>query len=107
MSIVYEGFDSRIDRSLGIKVLREHLARDVNARQRFLREARAAGGLSHPNITTVFDVGQHEGLPFLAMERLSGDTLAERRKQDARFDVDTILKIGLQLAAGLDYAHRH
>ena len=107
MSIVYEGFDSRIDRSLGIKVLREHLARDVNARQRFLREARAAGGLSHPNITTVFDVGQHEGLPFLAMERLSGHTLAERLKQDARFDVEAILRIGLQLAAGLDYAHRH
>jgi serine/threonine-protein kinase len=107
MSIVYEGFDSRIDRSLGIKVLREHLARDVNARQRFLREARAAGGLSHPNITTVFDVGQHEGLPFLAMERLSGNTLAERLKQGSEFDVETLLKIALQLAAGLDYAHRH
>ena len=107
MSIVYEGFDSRIDRALGIKVLREHFARDVNARQRFLREARAAGGLSHPNITTVFDVGQHDGLPFLAMERLSGDTLAERLQHDPQFDVESILKIGLQLAAGLDYAHRH
>jgi hypothetical protein len=107
MSIVYEGFDSRIDRSLGIKILREHFARDVSSRQRFLREARAAGGLSHPNITTVFDVGQHDGLPFLAMERLTGDTLAARLDQAAEFDVEEVLGIGLQLARGLDYAHRH
>lgn len=108
MSIVYEGFDSRIDRPLAIKVLREHYARDVGARQRFLREARAAGGLSHPNIVTVFDVGQHEGLPYLAMERLSGRTLSELLEHDHRrgFDIEAILKIGLQLASGLDFAHR-
>lgn len=108
MSIVYEGFDSRIDRALAIKVLREHYARDVNARQRFLREARAAGGLSHPNIVTVFDVGQNDGLPFLAMERLSGQTLEERLEDSARpdFGIDGILDLGLQLAAGLEFAHR-
>ncbi len=108
MSIVYEGFDSRIDRALAIKVLREHVARDVNARQRFMREARAAGGLSHPNIVTVFDVGQNEGLPFLAMERLSGDTLEERLEEHGArpFGVEAILQLGLQLAGGLDYAHR-
>lgn len=108
MSIVYEGFDSRIDRPLAIKVLRERLARDVNARQRFLREARAAGGLSHPNIVTVFDVGQNDGLPFLAMEHLSGRTLGARLAgDDAPGSTETVLKIALQLASALDYAHRH
>lgn len=105
MSIVYEAFDPHINRHLAVKVLREHYARDLKSRQRFLREARSAGGLSHANIVTVFDVGQHEGLPFLVMERLKGQSLEEYLDDGGELDVREILDIGIQLAGALDYAH--
>ena len=109
MSIVYSAFDSRIDRRLAIKVLRERYARDVTSRQRFLREARAAGGLAHPNIVTVFDVGQTDGLPYLVMEHLSGGTLAEwiESGRTDEFDVEALLDVGIQLAGALAYAHKN
>ncbi|WP_376695453.1 serine/threonine-protein kinase [Wenzhouxiangella sp. EGI_FJ10305] len=105
MSIVYEAFDPHINRHLAVKVLRERYARDLKSRQRFLREARSAGGLSHANIVTVFDVGQHEGLPFLVMERLRGQSLEEYLNDGGRLDTREILAIGIQLAGALDYAH--
>jgi serine/threonine-protein kinase len=105
MSIVYEAFDPHINRRLAVKVLREHYARDLKSRQRFLREARSAGGLSHPNIVTVFDVGQHEGLPYLVMERLRGRSLEEYLEGDGRLSLRDILAIGIQLAGALHYAH--
>lgn len=105
MSIVYEAFDPHINRHLAVKVLRESYARDLASRQRFLREARSAGGLSHANIVTVFDVGQHEGLPYLVMERLSGHSLDEYLNEGGTLDSRDILSIGIQLASALDYAH--
>lgn len=105
MSIVYEAFDPHINRHLAVKVLRERYARDLKSRQRFLREARSAGGLSHANIVTVFDVGQHEGLPFLVMERLRGQSLEEYLNDGGRLSTREILAIGIQLAGALDYAH--
>lgn len=109
MSIVYDGFDGRIDRHLAIKVLRQKYARDVNARQRFLREARAAGGLSHPNIVTVFDVGQAEGTPYLVMELLRGGTLEDWMDRDRlpELETDMLLALAIQLARGLGYAHQN
>jgi len=105
MSIVYKAFDPRIDRHLAVKVLREKFARDVTSRQRFLREARAAGGLGHPNIVTVFDVGQIDGVPFMAMELLEGDTLDDRLGRDLLPSVQETLEIGIQLSSALSYAH--
>lgn len=107
MSIVYEGFDGRIDRHLAIKVLRARFARDVSARQRFLREARAAGGLSHPNIVTVFDVGQAESAPYLVMELLEGGTLEGwlARERPDQMEIPQLLDLAAQLARGLAYAH--
>jgi len=107
MSIVYEGFDGRIDRHLAIKVLRARYARDVSARQRFLREARAAGGLSHPNIVTVFDVGQAESAPYLVMELLEGGTLESwlSREHPEELDVPQLLELAVQLSRALAYAH--
>ncbi|AKS40919.1 serine/threonine-protein kinase [Wenzhouxiangella marina] len=105
MSIVYKAFDPRIDRYLAVKVLREQFARDVTSRQRFLREARAAGGLGHPNIVTVFDVGQIDGVPFMAMELLDGDTLADRLERDDLPNVSESIEIAIQLASALSYAH--
>jgi len=105
MSIVYEAFDPHINRHLAVKVLRERYARDLKSRQRFLREARSAGGLSHANIVTVFDVGQHEGLPFLVMERLRGQSLEEYLDDGGQLSVREVIAIGIQLAGALDYAH--
>ncbi len=105
MSIVYEAFDPHINRQLAVKVLRERYARDVKSRQRFLREARSAGGLSHPNIVTVFDVGQFEGLPYLVMERLQGESLEDFLAAGNSFDARQIIEIGIQLASALHYAH--
>ncbi len=105
MSIVYKAFDPRIDRYLAIKVLKEDLARDVSCRQRFLREARAAGGLGHPNIVTVFDVGQADGMPYLAMELLEGETLEERLSDQDPLALDEILDLAIQLVGALSYAH--
>jgi len=106
MSIVYQAFDSRIDRHLAVKVLRDQYLRDVHSRQRFLREARAAGGLGHPNIVTVFDVGQADGQPYMAMELLQGDTLADRLEKPESLGLGEVLEIAIQLASALSYAHR-
>lgn len=105
MSIVYEAFDPHINRHLAVKVLRERYARDLKSRQRFLREARSAGGLSHANIVTVFDVGQHEGLPYLVMERLRGQSLEEYLEDGGQLETREVLNIGIQLAGALQYAH--
>jgi eukaryotic-like serine/threonine-protein kinase len=105
MSIVYEAFDPHINRHLAVKVLRERYARNVKSRQRFLREARSAGGLSHPNIVTVFDVGQFEGAPFLVMERLQGESLEEFLSDGDVLETREIIDIGIQLSSALHYAH--
>lgn len=105
MSIVYEAFDPHINRRLAVKILRERFARDVKSRQRFLREARSAGGLSHPNIVTVFDVGQFEGSPYLVMERLQGESLEEFLSDGNILNTREVIEIGIQLASALQYAH--
>ena len=78
MGQVYRGVDTRLDRIVAIKVLSSHLNSNPQLRERFEREARAISSLSHPNICTLFDVGQHEGVEFLVMEYLDGETLADR-----------------------------
>jgi eukaryotic-like serine/threonine-protein kinase len=105
MSIVYEALDPHISRRLAVKVLRERYARDVRSRQRFLREARSAGGLNHPNIVTVFDVGQSEGLPYLVMERLQGENLENYLEAGKSPTPRQVIEIGIQLAGALNYAH--
>ncbi|MCH8476331.1 MAG: protein kinase [Wenzhouxiangella sp.] len=105
MSIVYKAFDPRIDRYIAVKVLREQFARNVNSRQRFLREARAAGGLGHPNIVTVFDVGQVDGSPYLAMELLEGQTLAQRLDSAEPLEPRAVIALARPTGSGLSYAH--
>lgn len=109
MSIVYEGFDGRIDRNLAIKVLKHRYARDVAARQRFLREARAAGGLAHPNIVTIFDIGQAESAPYLVMELLRGGTLEDWTDAErlTELGIDKLLDLMIQLARALAFAHQN
>src|SRR5689334_9698604 len=82
MASVYKAFDPSINRSLVIKFLHENLCATAEYRQRFLREAKAAGVLSHPNIVTIFDVGEIENRPYIAMELLDGGPLDEAMPKD-------------------------
>ena len=107
MSIVYAGFDPSINRHLAIKCLREEVARDAAYRRRFLTEARAAGTLNHPNIVTIYDVGEADGRPYIAMERLKGETLASRVAREGFPPIAVVIDLVGQIAAALDFAHRH
>ncbi|MGH9282479.1 MAG: protein kinase domain-containing protein, partial [Acidimicrobiales bacterium] len=78
MAEVYDGYDERLHRAVAVKLLRADLAADPDVRTRFEVEARAAAGLSHPNVVAVFDTGEDAGTPFIVMERLPGESLADR-----------------------------
>ena len=105
MATVYKAYDPGIDRTIAIKFLHASLCEDEQYRSRFLREARAAGMLSHPNIATVHDVGEIEGRPYMAMELLEGDPLNDLMSAGAPFAVRQVVEIGIQLGRALDYAH--
>jgi TonB family protein len=105
MGSLYLARDPAIDRLVAIKLLRRGFDTDP-LRERFAREARAAGRLRHTHIVTIFDVGEHEGDPFIAMEFLAGETLAELIRQGARLSLSRRLELIEELCDGLAYAHR-
>ncbi|WP_018936481.1 serine/threonine-protein kinase [Thioalkalivibrio sp. ALJ24] len=107
MATVHQGYDPQIRRTLAIKILHDDYACDPEYRQRFLTEARAAGTLTHPGIVTIFDVGEAEGRPFIAMELVDGLTLEAYAEQFRPLLLRNVLKVAQQLAEALDYAHRH
>lgn len=107
MAIVYKAHDPEINRTLAIKVLRKEKCIDGEYRKRFLRESRAAGNLSHPNIVTIYDVGEFDDQPYIVMELLPGTPLDRIMKSDKVFTRNEIISIGIQLATALDYAHNH
>ena len=105
MAEVYRAYDPDIGRDLAIKLLRGEFRENVQYAARFLREAKAAGALSHPNIVTIYDVGQEGGYPYIAMELLEGEPLDAVLDRYGRLAPDDVLAVGLQLAEALSYAH--
>jgi serine/threonine protein kinase/Tol biopolymer transport system component len=105
MGEVYKARDTRLDRTVAIKVLPSHVAADANLRERFEREARAVAALNHPHICTLHDVGQQDGTDYLVMEYLDGQTLAQRLEKGAP-PLDQALEYAIQIADALDKAHR-
>ena len=104
MGEVYRARDLRLDRTVAIKVLSAQ-ADSPAARERFEREARAVSSLNHPNICALYDVGNQDGLSYLVMEYLAGETLFARLAQGP-LPVDKVLEYGIQIADALDRAHR-
>jgi serine/threonine protein kinase len=104
MGVVYRAEDTRLGRVVALKFLSDELSRDPAAIERFQREARAASALNHPHICTVYDVGQHDGRHFIAMELLEGTPLHHLIERGAR-PTDEILELGIGLADALAAAH--
>ena len=105
MGEVYKARDTRLERIVAIKVLPEHLSQNRERRERFEREARAVSSLNHPRICTLYDVGHDEGIDFIVMEFIEGETLAARLEKGP-LSVEEALEIGAGIADGLDNAHR-
>jgi serine/threonine protein kinase len=104
MGEVYKVRDTRLDRINALKILPPELARDPDRLHRFIREAKAASALNHPNIATIYEIGESDGIHWIAMELVEGQTLAERIR-DRPLETDEILDIGIQAAEALAEAH--
>src|SRR5882757_1846054 len=105
MGEVYRAKDTRLDRTVAIKILPAHLSSDPLRKQRFEREAKTISSLNHPNICVLHDVGQQDGIDYLVMECVEGETLAKRLEKGA-LPLEQVLKYGMQIADALDKAHR-
>src|SRR5713101_6449680 len=106
MGEVYRARDTRLDRTVAIKILPEHLSSNPQLRERFDREAKAISSLSHPHICPLYDIGHQDGVDFLVMEYLEGETLAHRLKKGP-LAPDQVLQYAIQITDALDTAHKH
>ncbi|HXO36105.1 MAG TPA: protein kinase [Candidatus Acidoferrales bacterium] len=105
MGEVYRARDTRLERAVAIKILPAHLSASPEAKQRFDREARAISSLNHPNICTLYDVGHQDGMDYIVMEFLEGETLASRLMKGP-LPPEQVLKYGIEICEGLEKAHK-
>ena len=105
MALVYRAVDERTGRLAAVKLLADNLAADEAFRRRFQREARLAARLSHPNVVRVLDAGEYDGRPWLALEYVDGETLAQLLARRGRLSSTEVVALGRQLCAGLQHAH--
>jgi Tol biopolymer transport system component/tRNA A-37 threonylcarbamoyl transferase component Bud32 len=105
MGEVYRATDTRLNRTVAVKILPKHLSEKPEARERFEREARAISQLSHANICQLYDLGQQDGIHYIVMEFLEGETLATRLSR-GRLPLEQVLRYGAEVGEGLDCAHR-
>jgi serine/threonine-protein kinase len=106
MGVVYRAHDSLLEREVALKIISASIEGNAELRERFFREARAAGQLSHRNIITIHDLGEHEGQPYLAMEYLTGEDLQKRLSRPEPMSLARKLEIAADICDGLSYAHR-
>src|SRR6185437_12047751 len=105
-AIVYRAHDPQVDRTVAIKVLKQDKGVDKDYLARFQREAKSAGAISHPNIVTIYDMGSISGAPYIAMEYVDARSLEAILAVGGTYTVKQVIRIGIQLAQALDYAHR-
>ena len=107
MAVVYRGRDLKLERNVTVKVLKEEFTAEDDFKSRFTTEARSAARLSHPNIVNVYDVGEDNGIYYIVMEYVHGDTLKKVIKENAPLDEVVTLSIAIQMAAALANAHKN
>jgi serine/threonine protein kinase len=106
MGIVYKAFDTKLERDVALKVLCSEAVGDPAAKERFIREARAASALNHPNITTIHEIDEWHGLDFICMEYVEVEPM-KKKIQSGQMQMDGVLNIAAQFAEALQEAHEH
>ena len=107
MAEVYRAYDPQINRHVALKILKQEHCADEEHTNRFIKEGKAAGALTHPNIVTIYDVGNVDDVPYIMMELLEGENLGDLMRSGKRISQDVVIDLAIEIAGALDYAHKN